>query len=182
MPVFVKGGNVQALSLTRDAVKNLARTGSLDRALGNGDDLVRAALKKAATDSALLTGSKGSGSLMTKATRRRIFTRVAQGDTHTTNRIDGNALTLAKRSKKLLHSSLLGGELLLIRTIERRAPTTSPHDGTRRLGIHDLSRRLSRILARVLGTNVRRFIPAVTRARTLGLNLAFGRLTLRILR
>ena len=62
---------------------------------------------------------------MTKATRRRIFTRVAQGDTHATNRIYSNALALAELSKQLLHSSLLGRQLLLIRTIERRAPTTS---------------------------------------------------------
>lgn len=60
---------------------------------------------------------------MTKATRRRIFTRVAQGDTHATNRIYSNALALAELSKQLLHSSLLGRQLLLIRTIERRAPT-----------------------------------------------------------
>ena len=84
---------------------------------------------------------------MTKTTRRRILARVAQGNTHTANGIDSNALTLAKRSKKLLHGSLLSCQLLFVRTIKRRAPTAGFHDGTRRLGIHDLSRRLSRILA-----------------------------------
>ena len=138
---------MQPLSFARDAVENLTGTRRLDRTLGYGDDFVRAALKKATADSALLTGCKRSGSFMTKATRRRIFTRVAQGDAHTANRINGDTLTLAELSKQLLHRSLLGRQLLLIRTIERRAPTTSPHDGTRRLGIHDLSRRLSRILA-----------------------------------
>ena len=81
----------------------------------------------------------GGGSRAGK--RRRIFARVAQGDTHATNRIYINALTLTKRSKKLLHSSLLGGELLLIRTIERRTPTASFHDRTGRLGVHSLTRR-----------------------------------------
>ena len=176
MLVFVKGGDVQALSLTRDAVKNLARTGSLDRALGNGDDLVRAALKKATSDSALLAGSKGGGSLMTKTTRRRILARVAQGDTHTTNRIDGNTLTLAKRGKKLLHSSLLGGELLFIRTIDRRASATSFHDGTRRLGVHSLARGRNLILMRALGASLRCLVSASTRTGTLGLSLALGRL------
>ena len=141
MLVLIKGGNMQPLSFACDAVENLTGARCLDGAFGYGNDLVRAALKETATDSALLTGSKGSGSLMTKATRRRIFARVAQGDTHATNRIYINALTLTKRSKKLLHSSLLGGELLLIRTIERRTPTASFHDRTGRLGVHSLTRR-----------------------------------------
>ena len=142
---------MQPLSFACDAVENLTGARCLDGAFGYGNDLVRAALKETATDSALLTGSKGSGGLMTKATRRRIFARVAQGDTHTTNRIYSNAFTLTKRSKKLLHSSLLGRQLLLIRTIERRAPTASFHGGTRRLGINGLARRRNRILIRALG-------------------------------
>ena len=77
MLVLVKGGNVQALSLTRDAVKNLAGARCLDGAFGNGNDSVCAALKKAAADSALSAGGKGSGGLMAKPARRRIFTRVA---------------------------------------------------------------------------------------------------------
>ena len=174
MLVFVKGRNVQTFGLACDAVEDLARTGSLDRALGNGNDLVRAALKKAAADSALLAWSKGGGSLMTKTTRRRILAWVAQSDTHTTNRVDDNTLTLAKRGKKLLHSSLLGGELLFIRTIDCRAPAASFHDGTRRLGIHGLARRRNRILVRMLGASLRCLIPAPTRAGTLGLSLAFG--------
>ena len=182
MLVLVKGGNVQALSFTRDAVKNLSGARCLDGAFGYGNDLVRAALKETATDSALLTGSKGSGGLMAKTARRRIFARVAQGDTHATNRIYSNALTLTKRSKKLLHSSLLGGELLLIRTIERRTPTASFHDGTRRLGINGLTRRRNRILIRALGAILRCLIVVPTRAGTLGLSLALGRLTLRVLR
>ena len=182
MLVLVKGGNVQALSFTRDAVKNLAGPRRLDRAFRNSNDSVCPTFKKAAADSALFAGSKRSGSLMTKTTRRRIFARVSQGDSHTANRIDSNALTLAKRGKKLLHGSLLGCQLLLIRTIERRAPTASFHDRTGRLGVHSLTRRLSRILARAFGTNARRLIPALTRARTLGLNLTLRRLTLRILR
>ena len=173
---------MQPLSFACDAVENLTGTRRLDRTLEYGNDPVRAALKETATDSALPTGSKGSGSLMTKATRRRIFTRVAQGDTHTTNRIYSNALTRTKRSKKLLHSSLLGGELLLIRTIERRTPTASFHDGTRRLGINGLARRRNRILIRALGASLRCRILAPTRAGTLGLSLALGRLTLRVLR
>ena len=182
MLVFVKGGNMQTFGLASDAVENLTSARRLDRTLGYGNDLVRAALKKAAADSALLTGSKRSGSLMTKTTRRRILARVAQGNTHTANGINGNTLALTELSKQLLHSSLLGRQLLLIRTIERRAPTASFHDRTGRLGIHGLTRRLSRILARAFGANVRRLIPALTRARTLGLNLALRRLTLRILR
>ena len=166
---------MQALSFTRDAVKNLSGARCLDGAFGYGNDLVRAALKETATDSALFAGGKGSGGLMAKTARRRIFARVAQGDTHTTNRIHGDALTLTKRSKKLLHSSLLGGELLLIRTIERCTPTASFHDGTRRLGVHSLTRRRSRIFMRTLGTSLRRFIPASTRVRTLGLSPALGR-------
>ena len=169
---------MQPLSFARDAVENLACTGSLDRALGNGDYLVRAALKKAASDSALLAGSKGGGSLMTKATWRRIFTRVAQGDAHTANRINGNTLALTERSKMLLHNSLLSCQLLFIRTIERRAPTARFHDRTGRLGVHSFTSRLSRILARALGTNVRRLVLAPTRAGT----LALGRLTPRVLR
>ena len=170
------------LGLMRDAVENLAGARCLDRAFGNGNDLVRATLKKAAADSALLAGSKGGGSLMTKTTRRRILARVAQGNVHTANGINGNTLALAELSKQLLHSSLLGCQLLLIRTIKRRAPTASPHDGTRRLGIHSLTRRRSRIVTRTLGASLRRLIPAPTRAGTLGLSLALGRLTLRILR
>ena len=112
---------------------------------------------------------------MTKTTRRRIFTRVAQGDAHTANGVDANTLALAKSSKKLLHSSLLGGELLLIRTIERRTPTASFHDGTRRLGVHSLTRRRNPIFMRALGASLRRFIPASTRVRTLGLSSALGR-------
>ena len=52
MLVLVKGGNVQALSFTRDAVKNLSGTRCLDGAFGYGNDLVRAALKETATDRA----------------------------------------------------------------------------------------------------------------------------------
>ncbi len=176
MLVLIKRGNMQPLSFACDAVENLTGTWRLDRTLGYGNDSVRAALKETATDSALLTGSKGSGGLMTKATRRRIFTRVTQGDAHTANRINGDTLTLTKRSKKLLHSSLLGRQLLLIRTIERRAPTARFHDRTGRLGVHSFTSRLSRILARALGTNVRRLISTLTRARALGLSLALGRL------
>ena len=168
---------MQTLGLMRDAVENLAGARCLDRAFGNGNDLVRATLKKAAADSALLAGSKGGGSLMTKTTRRRIFTRVAQGDTHTTNGIDSNTLALAELGKQLFHSSLLGRQLLLIRTIDRRASTTSPHDGTRRLGIHGLSRRRNRIFMWALGASLRCLVLAPTRAGTLGLSL-----TLRILR
>ena len=166
---------MQPLSFACDAVENLTGARCLDGAFGYGNDLVRAALKETATDSALLTGSKGSGSLMAKATRRRIFTRVAQGDAHTANRINGDTLTLTKRSKKLLHSSLLGCQLLFIRTIERRAPTARFHDRTGRLGIYGFASRLSRILVRALGTSPRCLIPALTRARTLGLSLALGR-------
>ena len=175
MLVLVKGGNVQALSFTRDAVKNLSGARCLDGAFGYGNDLVRAALKETAADSALFAGGKGSGGLMAKTARRRIFARVAQGDSHTANRIYSNAFTLTKRSKKLLHSSLLSCQLLFIRTIERRAPTASFHDGTRRLGVHGLTRRRSRIFMRTLGTSLRRFIPASTRVRTLGLSPALGR-------
>ena len=111
---------------------------------------------------------------MTKATRRGIFTRVAQGDAHTTNGVDANTLTLAKSSKKLLHSSLLGGELLLIRTIERRTPTASFHDRTGRLGVHSLTRRRNPIFMRALGASLRCLILVPTRAGTLGLSrLAF---------
>ena len=46
MLVLVKGGNVQALSFTRDAVKNLSGARCLDGAFGYGNDLVRAALKE----------------------------------------------------------------------------------------------------------------------------------------
>ena len=167
---------MQPLSFACDAVENLTSARRLDRTFGYGNDSVRAALKETATDSALSARGKGSGSLMTKAARRRIFTRVAQGDAHTANRIDSNALALTKLGKQLLHSSLLSRQLLFIRTIERRAPTTSPHDGTRRFGIHSLPRRRNRILVRASGTSLRRFIPAPTRARTLGLSFAFGRL------
>ena len=175
MLVLIKGGNMQPLSFACDAVENLTGARCLDGAFGYGNDLVRAALKETATDGALLTGSKGSGSLMTKATRRRIFTRVAQGDTHATNRIYSNALTLTKRSKKLLHSSLLGGELLLIRTIERRTSTASFHDGTRRLGINGLARRRNLIFMRALGASLRCLDLAPTRVRTLGLSPVLGR-------
>ena len=95
MLVLIKGGNMQPLSFACDAVENLTGARCLDRAFGNSNDSVRAALKETATDGALLTGSKGSGSLMTKATRRRIFTRVAQGDPHTANGVDANTLALA---------------------------------------------------------------------------------------
>ena len=167
---------MQPLSFACDAVENLTSARRLDRTLGYGNDLVRAALKETATDSALLTGSKGSSSLMAKATRCRIFTRVAQSDAHTTNRIYSNAFTLTKRSKKLLHSSLLGRQLLLIRTIERRAPTASFHDRTGRLGVHSLMRRRNPIFMRTLGASLRCLIPAPMRARTLGLSLALSRL------
>ena len=166
---------MQPLSFACDAVENLTSARRLDGAFGYGNDLVRAALKETATDSALLTGSKGSGSLMTKATRRRIFTRVAKGDAHTANRIDSNALALTKLGKQLLHSSLLSRQLLFIRTIERRAPTARFHDRTGRLGVHGLTRRRNPIFMRALGTSLRRFIPASTRVRTLGLSSALGR-------
>ena len=175
MLVLIKGGNMQPLSFACDAVENLTGARCLDGAFGYGNDLVCAALKETATDGALLTGSKGSGSLMTKATRRRIFTRAAQGDAHTANRINGDTLTLTKRSKKLLHSSLLSCQLLFIRTIERRAPTASFHDRTGRLGINGLARRRNRILIRALGTSLRCLILVPTRAGTLGLSLALGR-------
>ena len=119
---------------------------------------------------------------MPKTTRRRIFARIAQGNTHTANGIDDDALALAKRCKQLLHSSLLSGKLLFIRTIERRASTTSPHDGTRRLGIHSLTSRLSRILMRVLSASRRFLAPTLTSARTLALCLALVRFNLCILR
>ena len=77
---------MQPLGFACDAVENLTGTRCLDRTLRYGNDLVRAALKETATDSTLLTGSKGSGGLMAKTARRRIFARVAQGDTHATNR------------------------------------------------------------------------------------------------
>lgn len=119
---------------------------------------------------------------MTKTTRRRILARVAQGDAHTANGVDANALALAELSKQLLHSSLLGRQLLLIRTIECRTPTTSFHDRTGRLGIHGLTRRRNRIFMRALGASLRCLILAPTRTGALGLNLALRRLTLRILR
>ena len=175
MLVFVKGRNMQTFGLASDAVENLTSARRLDRTLGYGNDLVRAALKETATDSALLTGSKRSGGLMTKTTRRRILARVAQGNTHTANGINGNTLALAELSKQLLHSSLLGRQLLLIRTIERRAPTAGLHDGTRRLGIHNLTRRRNRIFMRALGASLRRFIAVPTRTRTLGLSPALVR-------
>ena len=93
--VLVKGGNVQALSFTRDAVKNLPGTRYLDGAFRNSNDSVRATLKKAAADSALFARGKGSGGLMAKTARRRIFARVAQGDPHTANGVDANTLALA---------------------------------------------------------------------------------------
>ena len=176
--VLVKGGNVQALSFTRDAVKNLPGARCLDRAFGNSNDSVRAALKKAAADSALFARGKGSGGLMAKTARRRIFTRVAQGDVHTANGVDANTLALAKSSKKLLHNSLLGRQLLFIRTIERRAPTAGFHDGTRRLGIDGLMSGPGRLFMRMLGTSLRCLILAPTKAGA----LALGRLTLRVLR
>ena len=166
---------MQPLSFACDAVENLTGARCLDGAFGYGNDLVCAALKETATDGALLTGSKGSGSLMTKATRRRIFARVAQGDSHTANGVDANTLALAKSSKKLLHGGLLGGELLLIRTIERRTPTASFHDGTGGLGVHSLTRRRNRILIRALGALLRCLILVPTRAGTLGLSLALSR-------
>ena len=176
MLVFVKGGNMQTFGLASDAVENLTSARRLNGAFGNGDDFVRPTFKKAAADSALFAGSKRSGSLMTKTTRRRIFTRVSQGDSHTTNRIDSNALTLAKRGKKLLHGSLLGCQLLLIRTIERRAPTASFHDRTGRLGVRSLMCRRNRIFMRALGASLRCLVLAPTRAGTLGLSLALSRL------
>ena len=182
MLVLIKGGNMQPLSFACDAVENLTGTRCLDRTLGYGNDLVRAALKETATDSTLLTGSKGSGGLMAKTARRRIFARITQGDAHTANGVDANTLALAKSSKKLLHGGLLDGELLLIRTIERRTPTASFHDGTRRLGVHSLTRRRNPIFMRALGASLRCLILVPTRAGTLGLSLALGRLTLRVLR
>ena len=173
---------MQPLSFACDAVENLTGARCLDGAFGHGNDSVRTALKEAAADSALLTGSKGSGSLMTKTTRRRILARVAQGDAHTANGVDANTLALAKSSKKLLHSSLLSCQLLFIRTIERRAPTASFHDRTGRLGVHNLTRRRNRIFMRALGASLRCLILAPTRTGALGLSLALGRLTLRILR
>ena len=173
---------MQPLSFACDAVENLTSARRLDRTLGYGNDLVRAALKETATDSALLTGSKGSGSLMAKATRRRIFTRIAQGHAHTANRINSDTLTLTERSKKLLHSSLLSCQLLFIRTIERRAPTTRFHDRTGRLGVHSLTYRRNRIIMRALGTSLRCLVLAPTRAGALSLSLALDRLALRILR
>ena len=175
MLVLVKGGNVQALSFTRDAVKNLSGARCLDGAFGYGNDLVRAALKETATDSALFAGGKGSGGLMAKTARRRIFARITQGDAHTANRIDSNALALTKLGKQLLHSSLLSRQLLFIRTIERRAPTASFHDRTGRLGVHSLTRRRSRIFMRALGASLRCLILVPTRAGTLGLSLALSR-------
>ena len=77
MLVFVKGGNVQTFGLASDTVENLTSTRRLDRTLGYGNDLVCAALKETAADSALLTGGKGSGGLVAKTARRRIFARVA---------------------------------------------------------------------------------------------------------
>ena len=182
MLVFVKGGNVQTFGLASDAVENLTSARRLNGAFGNGDDFVRAALKKAAADSAPLAGSKGGGSLMAKTARSRILARVAQGNTHTANGIHGNTLALTELSKQLLHSSLLGRQLLLIRTIERRAPTTSFHDRTGRLGVHSLTRRRNRIFMRALGASLRCLVLAPTRTGALGLSLALRRLTLRILR
>lgn len=176
MLVFVKGRNMQTFGLASDAVENLAGSRRLDGAFGHGNDSVRTALKEATADSALLTGSKGSGSLMTKTARSRIFARIAQGNTHTANGIRGNTLALTELSKQLFHSSLLGRQLLLIRTIDRRASTTSPHDGTRRLGIHGLSRRRNRIFMWALGASLRCLVLAPTRAGTLGLSLALSRL------
>ena len=119
---------------------------------------------------------------MAKTTRRRIFARVAQSNVHTANGIDGYALTLAKSSKKFIHSSLLGRQLLLIRPVERRASTASFHDGTRRLGINGLMSGPGRLIMRALGTSLRRLILAPTKAGALGLSLAFGWPALRILR
>ena len=178
MLVLVKGGNVQALSLTRDAVEDLSGARCLDGAFRNSNDSVRATFKKAAADSALLAGSKGGGSLMTKTTRSRIFARVAQGDSHTANGVDANALALTKSSKKLLHNSLLSCQLLFIRTIERRTPTARFHNGTRRLGINGLMSGPGRLFMRMLGTSLRCLILAPTKAGA----LALGRLTLRVLR
>ena len=175
MLVLIKGGNMQPLSFACDAVENLTGARCLDGAFGYGNDLVRAALKETAPDSAFFAGGKGSGGLMAKTARRRIFARVAQGDAHTANGVDANALALAKGSKKLLHGGLLGCQLLLIRTIERRAPTARFHDRTGRLGVHGLTRRRNPIFMRALGTSLRRFIPASTRVRTLGLSSALGR-------
>ncbi len=175
MLVLIKGGNMQPLSFACDAVENLTGTRCLDGAFGYGNDLVRAALKETAPDSAFFAGGKGSGGLMAKTARRRIFARVAQGDTHATNRIYSNALTLTKRSKKLLHSSLLSCQLLFIRTIERRAPTARFHDRTGRLGVHGLTRRRNPIFMRVLGASLRCLILVPTRAGTLGLSLALSR-------
>ena len=174
MLVLVKGWNAQALSLTRDAVENLTGTRRLDGTFGNSNDSVRATFKKAAADSAPFAGGKGSGGLMAKTARRRICAWVTQGDSHTANGVDANTLALAKGSKKLLHNSLLSCQLLFIRTIERRAPTASFHDGTRRLGVHSLTRRRNRIFMRALGASLRCLDLAPTRAGTLGLSLAFG--------
>ena len=166
---------MQALGLTRDAVEDLSGARCLNGAFGNSNDSVRATFKKAAADSALFAGGKGSGGLMTKTTRSRIFARVAQGDSHTANGVDANTLALAKSSKKLLHNSLLSCQLLFIRTIERRAPPASFHDRTGRLGVYSLTRRRNRIFMRALGASLRRFVSASTRVRTLSLSPALGR-------
>lgn len=63
MLVLVKGGNAQALSLTRDAVENLTGTRRLDGTFGNSNDSVCATFKKAAADSALFAGGKGVAAL-----------------------------------------------------------------------------------------------------------------------
>ena len=181
MLVFVKGGNMQPLSFASDAIKNLTSPGSLNRTLGHGNNLVRTALKEATANGTLLTRSKGGRSLMAKTTRRRILTGVAQGDTHAANGINDDALALTKLGKQLFHGSLLGSELLLIRTIKRRAPTTSLHDGTRRFGIHGFTSRLSRILMRALSASRRFLASTLTSARTLVLCLALVGFTLRIL-
>ena len=172
---------MQALGLASDAVENLTSTRRLDRTLGHGNNLVRAALKETATNSTFLTRSKRSRSLMTKTARRRILTLIAQGNAHTANGINDDALALTKLGKQLLHSSLLSSELLLIRTIKRRAPTTSLHDGTRRFGIHGFTSRLGRVPIRTPRASFEIFGSSLTSARTLTLCLALVRFTLRIL-
>lgn len=113
MLVLIKGGNMQPLSFACDAVENLTGTRCLDGAFGYGNDLVRAALKETATDSALSAGGKGSGGLMAKPARRRIFARVAQGDAHTANGVDANTLALAKSSKSSSITACLAANCFL---------------------------------------------------------------------
>ena len=58
MLVLIKGGNMQPLSFACDAVENLTGARCLDGAFGYGNDLVRAALKETAPDSAFFAGGQ----------------------------------------------------------------------------------------------------------------------------